>query len=494
MLEELDLFPTISKDDYRDRMETLEAELGRLQRQLREFSIPAIILFEGWGASGKGTLINNLILSMDPRGFRVYSTRPPAQEERMRPFLWRFWKKLPEKGRIALFDRSWYGRVLAERVDRVVSKKEVALAYEHINAFERQLIDDGYAIVKLFLHISKKEQRKRFEKLASDDTTAWRITKEDWKHHAQYEVYYDAVESMLEKTGTLKAPWTAVEAHDLRFATVKVFETVTAVLRKAVDAARERARWKTAPPLACRGNGTAVESVLGDVDLSLSLTKEEYEAQLKKYQTALWELEHAMYRKRLSAAIVFEGWDAAGKGGAIKRLAEALDPRGYEVVPFGAPNDVERRHHYLWRFWNCLPKAGHITIFDRSWYGRVLVERVEGLCRDDEWRRAYGEINETEAQWVDFGMVILKFWLHIDRAEQLARFKEREKIPDKRWKITEEDWRNRKKWNLYKQAVDEMIFRTDKPCARWTVVEANSKLFARIRVLKTVVTTIERAL
>jgi polyphosphate kinase 2 (PPK2 family) len=220
----------------------------------------------------------------------------------------------------------------------------------------------------------------------------------------------------------------------------------------------------------------------------------EYEEKLKTYQKRMWDLEHEIYRKRLPVGIVFEGWDAAGKGGAIKRLAQGLDPRGYVVVPFAAPNDVEKRHHYLWRFWINLPKGGHITVFDRSWYGRVLVERVEGFCTTHEWNRAYREINETEEQWTNFGMVLVKFWLHISPEEQLKRFKEREKIPDKQWKITDEDWRNRDKWALYKEAVDDMLVKTASPGAPWTVVEATSKYFARIKVLKTVTEAIERAL
>lgn len=235
-------------------------------------------------------------------------------------------------------------------------------------------------------------------------------------------------------------------------------------------------------------------SMLDKADLSPSLTRSEYDRIMKQHQKWMWDLEHQVYKKRLPVAIVFEGWDAAGKGGAIRRLARAMDPHGYEVVPFAAPNDVEKNHHYLWRFWKSIPKAGHITIFDRSWYGRVLVERVEGFCSEEEWQRAYGEINETEEHWASFGMVIIKFWLHIDRGEQLKRFTARQKNPEKKWKITDEDWRNRKKWNEYKRAIDEMLLLTDKPHARWTVVEANSKTYARIKIIKTVIQTIEDAL
>jgi polyphosphate:AMP phosphotransferase len=494
MLESLDLTQTIDKEEYRKRITSLERKVGELQRTARERGVPVILVFEGWGAAGKGTLINTLITSLDPRGFTVYSTQPAVEEERLRPFLWRFWIKTPEKGRITLFDRSWYGRVLGDRVDMVVGKSEITRAYDEIDSFERQLIDGGALIVKYFLHIGKKEQKKRFKKLESNPTTAWRVTKEDWKHHRQYDQYVSAIEDMLAKTSTDAAPWTVVEAHDRRFAAIKAFKTFVTALERAVDGAKK----------ATAGSGMAVSravhktplaiSMLDNIDLSPSLTLKEYEKEMVTCKRKIWELEHRCYQRRLPVIIVFEGWDAAGKGGVIRRLAAVMDPRGYEVVPFSAPNDVEKQHHYLWRFWNRLPKAGHLTIFDRSWYGRVLVERVEGFCGDEEWKRAYREINETEKQWAEAGAAIMKFWLHISAREQLKRFREREKDPDKQWKITAEDWRNREKWDAYREAIDEMLLRTDTPHARWEVVEANSKYFARVKVLKTVIKTIEAAL
>jgi AMP-polyphosphate phosphotransferase len=494
MLEKIDLDQAIDKSDYRERMVALQPKLGLLQRRAHELGIPLIVVFEGWGAAGKGTLINNLILSMDPRGFNVYSTRPPTEEERMRPFLWRFWTRTPEKGRIALFDRSWYGRVLGERVEKAVKKSALAGAYDDINAFERQLVSGGTVIVKFFLHISKKEQKKRFEKLEENEYTAWKVTADDWRHHKEYDEYAEAIEEMLAATDTAPAPWTIVEAHDERFATVKTFSAVADALERAVAAATGKTGGDRKPLPPKTKTEALSRSVLDNSDLALAVGREEYEEKLKKYQAKIWDLEHAAYQKRLPVVVVFEGWDAAGKGGTIRRLVQGMDPRGYEVVPFAAPNDVEKRHHYLWRFWNKLPKAGHLNIFDRSWYGRVLVERVEGFCSESEWQRAYQEINETEKQWADSGMAVIKFWLHISRDEQLRRFNARQKDPDKQWKITAEDWRNREKWESYKAAIDEMLLRTDTPHTPWTVVEANSKQYARIKVLKTVIKAMEQAL
>jgi AMP-polyphosphate phosphotransferase len=502
MLEQVDLSKKISKAEYKTIMEELEVRLGTLQREARALNVPVCLVFEGWDAAGKGTLINRLILALDPRGFVVHPINAPNEEERLRPFLWRFWIKTSAKGRIAVFDRSWYGRVLVGRVDKIVKKKEWLRAYDEITSFERQLADDGTVLVKFFLHISKKEQKKRFEKLEKSSVTAWKVTKDDWKHHKQYAQYLDATEDMLVKTDTEYAPWTVVEAHDRRFATVKAFQTVIDAIeqkiaqlkhRQAADASSDEAIASVAASSSLDTTQLS-SSILDKVDLDVSLPKDAYKAELEKYQKRIFEIEHAIYRKRIPVIIVYEGWDAAGKGGNIRRLAQSMDPRGYEVIPIAAPNDVEKAHHYLWRFWMALPKAGHITIFDRSWYGRVMVERVEGFCQEAEWRRAYREINEMEEHLVNFGTVLIKFWLHIDKTEQLQRFEARQQNPYKQWKITDEDWRNRDKWDQYKQVVDEMLFRTSTSYAPWTVVEANSKYYARIKALKTVIAAVEARL
>ncbi len=486
-LDKLDLSREMNKQRYKLLMLRLQLQVGELQRALREKGIPVIIVFEGWGAAGKGTQINNLMLSLDPRGFKVYLIKSPNEEEYMRPFLWRFWLKLPAAGRIAIFDRSWYRRVTTDRVEGAVPRAELMETFAEIRTFERQLTDSGTVIIKFFLHISKKEQRKRFDALLDNPATAWKVTKNDWKQHKAYGKYAKAADEMFAHTSRPTSPWTAVEATDHRFASVKIARTLIAALSGAL-AARSRLRpGARTPVLAGR-----VPSLLDTADLSLSMSREDYEAGLKKYQRRLNEIEHEIYRKRIPVLIVYEGWDAAGKGGNIRRLVQALDPRGYEVVPVAAPNEVEKAYHYLWRFWQKVPKAGHITIFDRSWYGRVMVERIEGFCSETEWKRAFHEINEFESECADFGMVVVKFWLQIDPDEQLRRFKQREEVSYKRWKITDEDWRNREKWGIYKAAVDEMIYRTSTKAAPWTIVEANCKLYARIKTIKTVIKAIER--
>ena len=234
--------------------------------------------------------------------------------------------------------------------------------------------------------------------------------------------------------------------------------------------------------------------MLEHVDVGKKLSEKQYWKRLARQQVRLRQLQFKIYEKQVPALVLFEGWDAAGKGGAIKRISETLEPRGYTVSSFSAPRGEEKTHHYLWRFWRVLPRAGHLGIFDRTYYGRVLVERVEGLLSEDEWRRAYREINEFEAHQASFGMVLVKFWLHIGRDEQLRRFKDRERDPFRSYKLTGEDWRNRAKWDAYSEAIEEMLARTSTPYAPWTVVEANDKYHARVKVVKTLADAIEKAL
>lgn len=491
MLEKIDLSKTMDKKEYKKRMEVLEPKLARLQRELKSCNVPVMIVFEGFGGAGKGTQINHLIEPMDPRGFTVYSTQAETQEEQYHPFLWRFWNKTPEKGRIAIFDRSWYGKLLVERYEKKTHKKDIPGVLEDIENFEKQLTDDGTLLIKFFLAISEKEQGKRFDKLLSKEETSWRVSKADKDRNKHYEEYARMADEMLTRTDTEYAPWTIIEAHDERYAAVKILTTV-------VEAFEERYEKEQNPqPRQIDGKfgqNDLKESVLKKVDLSKRLDRETYEKKLDELQKKLTLLHSEIYAKRIPVVLAFEGWDAGGKGGAIKRLTRALDPRGYTVNPTSSPNDIERAHHYLWRFWTKMPKDGHIAIFDRTWYGRVMVERIEGFCTTQEWQRAFKEMNQMEQQLVNHGAIVIKFWMHIDKEEQERRFKERHENPDKQWKITDEDWRNREKWELYEQAVDEMMVRTSTVNAPWVIVEGNDKLYARIKVLETVVDALEKRL
>lgn len=503
MLEKIDLSRTVEKEVYKQSQKEEEARLGILQRRLKDAGVPVMIVFEGLEAAGKGIQINRLIQALDPRGFEVYASNSRSEEELMRPFLWKFWTVTPEKGRIAIYDTSWYRKVLEERFEKATKKKELPVAYEDIRSFEKQLSEDGTVIIKLYLYISKEEQKKRFKKLEESKETAWRVTKKSWERNREYDKYLLMNEEMLERTDTEYAPWTIIEATDRDYAALKILNCVTSRLDEELTrlektkAAAGTAEKKVASAETAEEEKTDTENrykngVLSGADLSKSLTREEYKTQSNRLQKRLEVLHSELYRLRIPVVLGFEGWDAGGKGGAIKRLTSHLDPRGYKVCPTASPNDIEKKHHYLWRFWNNVPKAGHIAIFDRTWYGRVMVERIEGFCSEAEWKRAYQEINEMEAHMVNAGAVVLKFWMQIDKDEQERRFKERMETPDKQWKITDEDWRNREKWDEYELAVNEMLVRTSTTYAPWVVVEGNDKYYARVKVLQTVVDALEK--
>ncbi len=512
MLEILDLKLKLDKKQYKAAMDRLEIELTLLQRAIFENGIPVLILFEGWDGSGKGDSIGRLMENLDPRGARVHTTRPPDSEDvLLRPWLWRFWLRIPAKGEFRILDRSWYYTLTRRRLEKELDRAAWQLEVEEAKAFERQLVDDGVVLIKFWLQVSRKEQKQRIKAWKDDPYQQWRIKQPQAQNYRRYDEITEVIEDTLARTGIHGAPWTLVEADDHLYRRVKVMEETVATLKRALEA-----RGITPPdPKALQAEAEAAakkdpvvhhedplgtpppmpaDSPLAQADLTLTLEHDEYKRELKASQERMRELEFALYAKRRAAIMVFEGWDAAGKGGAIKRLTVRLDPRGYDVIPFSAPHGAEATHHYLWRFWRQIPKAGHIAIFDRSWYGRVLVERVEGFATEDAWRRAYQEINEFERVLHEDGAVILKFWLHISPEEQVRRFRARETNPMKRYKITDEDWRNRAKYPAYLAAVSEMLRRTSTAYAPWTVVEGDSKHYARVKVLRTAIEAVERVI
>ena len=506
MLEKVDLTMKMEKSEYKAKMTALKLQMGKLQRQCKEMGLPIMIVFEGFDAAGKGMQIGKLIQSLDPRGFEVFTVKEETKEEAMHPFLWRFWTKTPQRGRMAVYDGSWYIKVLSDRFEKKMRESEIENCYRSICSFEKQITEDGTLLIKLFLDIDQKEQKKRFDKLMESKDTAWRVTKADLKKNEKYDQYQEMIEEMLQRTDTEYAPWTIVEATDRRYATVKIYTVITQMLTAGIDNRRREIARETAAEVIREAEKEASEnrslidgatkgfqeSVLAKVDLSLCCDRKTYRKKLKEYQKKIEKLHGELYQKRIPVVIGFEGWDAAGKGGAIKRLTEKMDARGYVVNPTAAPNDLEKAHHYLWRFWKNMPKDGHIAIFDRTWYGRVMVERIEGFCTQEEWKRAYKEINDMEKDLADAGAVVLKFWMQIDKKEQEKRFRQRQENPEKQWKITEEDWRNREKWEQYEEAVNEMLIRTSTEYAPWIVVEGNDKYYARLKVLETVIDALEK--
>jgi polyphosphate:AMP phosphotransferase len=484
MLETLDLDLSLDKPTYKSKIDDLMRQLRSLQQACWDKKQPVIVVLEGWAAAGKGAAIKKMVGCMDPRGFAVHPIWPPSEDERQYPFLWRFWQKLPARGKLGIFYHSWYTHVLEDRLFERVSEADIPTAMRHINAFERQLIDDGAAIAKFWIHLSRKELKRRLKKYAKDELEAWRVRPEDWKQAKHYKRYAAFAEEMLAYTSTGPAPWTLVEGDCKRWMRVKVLTQLAATFTESLD----RLHAAVPPPnLAPQEHLEPTEpDFLAEVDLSQSLTKQEYKERLREAQIELRKLQLSIYEHQIPVLILFEGWDAAGKGGTIKRLTDVLDPRSYVVEPFGAPSDEEKVRHYLWRFWRKIPAAGKIGIFDRSWYGRVLVERIEGFASDPEWRRAYREINEFEAQLTSEGYVLVKIWLHISPEEQLQRFNERKDNPFKRHKLTEEDWRNREQWSLYHVAINQMIQRTHTPTAPWSVIAGNDKYHARVKTIETV--------
>jgi len=381
---------------------------------------------------------------------------------------------------------AWYSRPLLQNAFGKIDSADLDRELEKILAFERTLVDDGALILKFWMHLGKDQQKQRLTALEADVTQRWRVTKRDWKHWKLYKKFVRAAEQIIMRTSTGNAPWTIVEGMDSRYRSLKV---ATHLLEEV-----ERRLAEPAPvhgndaPAANAGSHESIHiaerTVLSGVELSQSLTKSAYGEEQDRLHARLNPLHRAAYGTKVSTILVFEGWDAAGKGGAIRRITRALDARNYQVFSIGPPTDEERAHHYLWRFWRHLPRAGRFTIYDRSWYGRVLVERVEGFANETEWRRAYAEINDFERQLVDHGIVVVKFWVHISRDEQERRFNARAETPYKRWKLTDEDWRNREKWDEYESAVDDMIERTSTAAAPWHLIPGNDKRLARVEVLR----------
>jgi polyphosphate:AMP phosphotransferase len=345
------------------------------------------------------------------------------------------------------------------------------------------------------MHLSRDAQEERLEALSADPMLSYQVKDSDWRNHENYDEFIAAAEKIITRTNRAAAPWTIVEGVDPYYRHIRVGETVRAELERHL-AIHENSPANSSPakPEPQRpGHGESLQplTIFDNLDLSVRFTGVKYPKKKKKLQAKLGELGRKAHEQGQSTVLVFEGPDAAGKGGAIRRTVWSLDARTYRIHQFAAPTDIERAHHYLWRFWSKLPKAGNVSVFDRSWYGRVLVERTEGFATEDEWRRAFGEINDFESQIVDQGILLLKFWLHISKDEQLKRFEERAESPYKHWKLTDEDWRNREQWEHYEIAAHDMVQFTSTRAAPWILVEGDSKHYARLKILQTICDALE---
>jgi polyphosphate:AMP phosphotransferase len=492
MFESAEIGHKIEKSVYKAEEPVLREALLDMQYDLKEHGhFPVVILINGVDGAGKGETVNLLNEWMDPRLISTCAFGVPSDEESERPRMWRYWRALPAKGRIGILFSSWYSDPILERALGKIKASQLDHYIDEIVRFEKMLAHEGTILLKFWFHLSKEKQKKRLEQLEKDPKTRWRVTEQDWQHFKQYDQFRQVSEHVLRETSTAEAPWVVVEGENEYYRSLTVGKLLLQEARKRLEQHMMNKQPTDVAPLLPPIDNL---QLLNTLDLDKDYSKKDYVEALEQLQGRLNLLTRHPKFKEHSVIAVFEGNDAAGKGGSIRRITAALDARQYTIIPVAAPTEDERAQPYLWRFWRHLPRKGGISIFDRSWYGRVLVERVEGFCKEPDWMRSYGEINDFEEQLIEEGAIVVKFWLAISKDEQLKRFKAREDIGFKRFKITPEDWRNREKWDDYVCAVGDMVERTSTDIAPWTLVEANNKYYARIKVLTTLCEAIEKAL
>lgn len=553
MLETVEMgLRNLTKQEYKPIYTDLTTRLITLQQEAHKAGKGLVVLFEGWNGAGKGSRISDILYNLDARSTSVHFT-PDLDTLRARdfyekhrgvsgyyPFMQEFWNALGPRGNVTFYDRGWYTSALQhlfyiefgqeaesltkENLKRGWRSEAIKRYIESLEAFERQLTDDGYVVVKFFLHVSAEVQKKRLLKLYEDPATRWRVSKAKLKSTENYSQAYKFYDRLLEESDYDFAPWVLVNGEDKRRANLEIAATLAGAFEAALSRTQD-AETKQAAVRAAQNSAGALSEDAPKISSSQedytawsasveqarvdslhaprasrfetvpgpalrergskpTLGEGEYRRRLKLEQKRFAVLEQEMYLARIPLLIMYEGWDAAGKGGNIKRVAQALDARAYTIFPSTAPTKPELLHPPLWRYWTRLPKAGHVGIYDRSWYGRVLVERVEGFASPTQWARAYDEINEFEYDLHKWGAILIKFWVDVSREEQLARFEEREADPAKQWKITEEDWRNRDRYPQYETAVEDMFRLTSIAYAPWTVLESDDKRFARVKALE----------
>lgn len=486
--------PRLSKKAYEAQLPELREQLVRLQVRLKAAPFKILLIVAGVDGAGRGEVINTLGGWLDPRGVETFSFHEPTDEERERPLMWRFWRCLPTAGRIGIYSGSWYTETLREEARDRKGVAELEHELRRIRHFEKLLSDNGTLVIKAWLHLSKEAQRERLHLLEENEDTAWRVTAEDWQAHRMYDRLAATADRILKETHRPGAPWARIDAADARSRNLAIARLLITRFNEHHQRLTQRLKKTGKPERSPKPLRPSGRRRLLALPLEQNLAERDYEEKREKWLGRLNRLVRSAHTARRSIVFVFEGWDAAGKGGAIRRLTSAIDARDYRVIPVAKPTDEEKAHHYLWRFWRHVPRAGMVTIYDRSWYGRVLVERLEGFARPDEWRRAYGEINDFEEQLTEHGIIVVKFWMHISRDEQLRRFRAREETLYKQHKINAEDWRNRRKWPAYEVAVGDMLALTDTAYAPWQLIPANNKRYARLQILKCACQRISSAL
>lgn len=456
------------------------------QRALESSNKSVIIVLAGVNGAGSGEVLRALNKWLDQRYVRTYAFTKRTQEELERPAFWRYWMRLPARGNITIYAGAWYTEAITKFAKVKITKRSFERMLRHICQLESGIVNDGSIVLKYWLHLNATQQSERFDHLLANKDTAWRVTKDDIKSKKYHHAFVAGAADAIKASNTDAAPWTVLSGLEPASCAWEIGRDIETRLGNALSS--EPAK----PLIAVATPAKQFRDVLAEIDLTQKLSKSKYQKRLPRYQARLAELHRRAIKREISSVVVFEGWDAAGKGGSIRRITYALDPRQYQAIRVAAPTDEELAHHYLWRFWRHIPRAGHTTIYDRSWYGRVLVERVEDFAKPHRWQQAYDEINDFEQALAEHGTVICKFWLHISPDEQLRRFREREAIPHKHHKITEEDYRNRDKWSAYTEAVNEMVARTDTSWAPWNLIAANDKRYTRVKVLETLCEAFEQ--
>ncbi|WZB62460.1 polyphosphate:AMP phosphotransferase [Achromobacter xylosoxidans] len=485
MFAEAEADPSLSKEAFKPiearlRVALLNAQYQRLQKAEKSL----LVVVAGIDGAGKGATVNLLNEWMDPRHIKTLAYGPPEGEELERPWLWRYWKDLPAKGSTGIVFGSWYAQLLRETSRKRPNQDTIEALSAAIRRFEAMLAAEGVQIVKLWFHLSAQAQKARAERLLSSPETSWQVSPADLKVHKKYDRLRNGGQIVINHTDSGHAPWVVIPSADEQLRAARTAEAVLAAMR-------QRSVPRIPPSFVAHSGPARIIDRLGQLDYEARIDREDYESELGLLQGRLARAARSKKFQDRSLVLVFEGQDAAGKGGAIRRVTHALDARQFDITPVAAPNSYELSRPYLWRFWRQLPRRGRIAIFDRSWYCRVLVERVEKLARPADWRRAYAEINDFEEQLSGSGALVLKFWLAVTPDVQLERFKEREKSPFKNFKITPDDWRNRDKWKEYAAATNEMLTRTDVAHAPWHLISANDKRYARLQVLRHIVEALE---
>jgi polyphosphate:AMP phosphotransferase len=489
MFEAAEVGSKVGKQEYNARVDELRVELVNAQYDMRAAGFSVIVLIAGDDRIAANEMVDLLNYWMDARFIDTRVFLLPSDEERERPRFWRYWRSLPAHGRTGLFMGGWAMNTIAEHLRRNISKSVFEDRIRHDRRFEQSLSVNGTLILKYWLHLPARKMRSRLDAHPDKSDWKWRMQEIDWDIYKKYDRFISLASQYIRETDCAHTPWQIIESTDTRYRNLALCESLLSALQARLNAThKEHAEGEGAAGISVSGD------VLGNVDLDSSIPYDRYKARQKKLQERLGKLTVRARDAGQSAVLLFEGWDAAGKGGVIRRLTRSMAARDYRVIPVMAPTDEELAHHYLWRFWRHMPRAGRMLIFDRSWYGRVLVERVEGLASEQQWRRAYGELNDFEEQLTDYGLPVIKFWLHIDADEQLRRFRARETTPYKKYKITDEDYRNREKRDAYAAAVNEMVARTSTEYAPWHLVPANDKRYARIAVMEQVCDRLLRVL